>query len=536
MNAIEPRTGGAAIIETLTAFGVDTVFGIPGVHNLTIYEALRQSNDIRHVLNRHEQGVGFMADGYSRVTGKVGVGVIISGPGVTNALTPLAGAFAESSAVLIIATGLDFDGDPMTHGTLHEVRNQFEMASATAGWAKRVDNPDDVATAVAAALTHLSTERPRGAYLQISLNAMDSLTSAPVPIPNMAPARAADAANLRQAAEMLGGAERPLIMAGSGVVAARGAAELIALAERLGAPVILGPKSNDLLATGHPLRYTLPRFHQNADIEAVISDADVVLAIGTKLGEERTSRSTHTLTSKLIRIDLDAGELQNRYPADLGICADAREALSALSAELGAAPREPWADLETARASQQARLVKKHGDRLAHLDAVRAALPDNGILVADMTMLGYAASEYFAARQPYRFMHPYQLCSIGHGFPMAIGARVGSGTDPVVVLCGDGGVLQTFTELVPAVESQIPVVFVVFNDQTYSAVKAAQVKTDPAMAIATDLVSPNFALLAEAMGAHGEHVNTPAELADAITNALTRTKPSVIEVSLLSYP
>ena len=536
MNATETRTGGAAIIETLTAFGVDTVFGIPGVHNLTIYEALRQSDDIRHVLTRHEQGVGFMADGYSRISGKVGVGVIISGPGVTNALTPLAGAFAESSAVLIIATGLDFDGDPMSHGTLHEVRNQFEMAAATAGWAKRVDHADDVAIAVAEALTHLSTERPRGAYLQISLSAMDSLTSAPVPAPNFAPAPAADVADIREAIELLSKAGRPLIMAGSGVVASRGADELITLAESLGAPVILGPKSNDLLATGHPLRYTLPRFHQNRDIEAVISAADVILAVGTKLGEERTSRGAHDLAGKLIRIDLDPRELQNRYPADLAICADAREALVALSAGLDGAQREPWADLEPPRASQQARLIKKHGDRLAHLDAVRSALPDNGILVADMTMLGYAASEYFAARKPYRFLHPYQLCSIGHGFPMAIGARVGSGGDPVVVLCGDGGVLQTFTELVPAVESQIPVVFIVFNDQTYSAVKAAQVKSDPTMAIATDLVSPDFALLAKAMGAHGEHVNTPAELADSITEALARTKPSVIEVSLLSYP
>src|SRR5690625_1554466 len=322
------RTGGQVVVETLEAFGVDVVFGIPGVHNLSIYEALRGSDSIRHILARHEQGIGFMADGYARTTGRVGVGIAISGPGVTNVLTPLAGAYAESSPILIIATGLDVDGEPQSHGILHELKNQFEMAAATAGWARRVDDPDDISQAVADALEALEHGRPRGAYLQVSLSALNSVTSAPVvgrreigrPVP--------DAGALQRAGELLGGSARPLIMAGSGVDWARAAHELEELAGKLGAPVILGPKSSDLLPSGHPLRYSLPRFHQNPEIENIIAQADVILAVGTKLGEERMSRAAHDIRGDLIRVDIDPDEVTRRYEPTVPVLADAKDALT----------------------------------------------------------------------------------------------------------------------------------------------------------------------------------------------------------------
>lgn len=537
MNNRQHLSGAQAIIATLRAYTVDTIFGIPGVHTSALYDVMRSTPGLRHVLARHEQGAGFMAEGYARASGRVGVVSTITGPGVTNVATPVASAYADSIPLLVISTSLPRASRGRARGELHELKNQFGVMEALAGWARAVEHVEELPDALRDAFRAMRVGRPQGAYLQIPFDLLEA--SADVEIPSeleVEPARPAEGA-ITAAARLLREAQQPLIVAGAGVTAA-GANQLLAqLAALLQAPVLLGSKSHDVLSTDNPLTIAT-RGYISPELHTLIAESDVVLVVGSKLGAERTNHRHISLPASTIQIDIDPSEIGHNYPVSVGIVSDARialeELLNALRDSMPIATHAPTRRDPVAQVCEGLRSRTRHayGEAIELLDGLRAGLPRNGLVVADMTMLGYASSQYLPVYEPRTFIHPSELCTIGCGLPLAIGAKVAAPERPVVALCGDGGFLLNVGELATAVQEKIPVIVVLFNDATYTAVKNDQRRRFNGRYIATDLVAPDYVALAHAFGAEGVRAEGPDELRDAIRAALDNAGPTLIEAPL----
>ncbi|HJT59767.1 MAG TPA: thiamine pyrophosphate-binding protein [Ktedonobacteraceae bacterium] len=544
-------TGAQAVIATLRAYNVDTIFGIPGVHTLPLYDAMQQEQGLRHILARHEQGAGFMADGYARISGRPGVVCTITGPGVTNVATPIADAYADSIPLLVISSGLPRASKGHFRGELHGLKNQRGVMEALAGWTRAVEYVEEIPGALADAFRVMRSGRPRGAYLEIPLDLLEVQAEVDIPSPTSPsdelPPLAHDA--IMAAARMLSEAQSPLIIAGAGVTFAGANEQLVQLAELLSAPVLLGGKSHDVLPSDHPL--VIPaRGYAPKELQPLVESCDVVLVVGSKLGAQRTNvtvleggklRTLKTsdlglpLPAQLIHIDIDPAEIGHNYPARIGIAADARLALEALLAALSnQSPRATSRTDEIAQIKQalRNRARRAYGETVALLDGLREGLPRDGIVVADMTMPGYASAQYLPVYEPRTFIHPSELCAIGCGLPLALGAQVAAPGKPVVALCGDGGFLLNVGELATAVQEQLPVVTVIFNDATYTAVKSDQHRRFGSRYIATDLIAPDYVALAEAFHMRGMRAEGPEALRNAVSAAISQPGPSLIEVPL----
>lgn len=527
--------GAQAAIATLRAYQVDTIFGIPGAHTLPLYDAIRHEPALRHILSRHEQGAGFMADGYARATGRVGVVCTTTGPGVTNVTTPVASAYADSIPLLLISSSLPRASRGRARGELHEVKNQLGAIEALAGWSRAVTLVEEIPDALHDAFRVLQTERPRAAYVQIPYDLFDISAEVEIPAARRIAPAPPSRSTIDAAARLLRQARRPLIVAGNGVTAAGAHAPLARLAELLQAPVLLGSKSHDVLPSDHPLVLTSTGYDLAPELLALVSESDVVLVVGSKLSAERTRAGRLPLSATLIQIDIDPPEIGRAYRASVGVVADAALALEALLEALHDLPQDRpsrAADVAIVRAALHQYTRKALGDALLLLETVREAVPRNGVIVADMTMLGYASARSFPIYEPHTYIHPAEFCAIGCGLPMALGARVGRPDRPVIALCGDGGFLLNAAELATAVQEQIDIVIIVFNDHAYTAVKRAQHQRFAARYIATDLVAPDYVALAQAFGVKGVRVGNAVALRSAVSEALQRKGTTLIEVPL----
>ncbi|HLG61390.1 MAG TPA: thiamine pyrophosphate-binding protein [Ktedonosporobacter sp.] len=550
MKNRQKLSGAQATIATLRAYNVDTIFGIPGVHTLPLYDAMREEKGLRHILARHEQGAGFMADGYARITGRPGVACTITGPGVTNITTPVADAYADSIPLLVISTSLPRASKGHFRGELHGLKNQLGAMEALAGWTRAVESVEEIPAALQDAFRVMYTDRPRGAYLEIPLDLLSTEAEVEIPVPttnaDALPHPSQD--DILAAAHLLREARRPLIIAGNGVTFAQANQQLARLAELLQAPVLLGGKSHDVLPTDNPLVITSRGYNPN-ELQALVGNVDVALVVGSKLGAQRTNTSvlesgkmrtvkvsggSLPLPAQLIHIDIDPAEIGHNYPASVGIAADARLALEALLEALH--DHRPAASRldEVARVKEaiRNRVRRSYGEALSLLDGVREGLPRDSIIVTDMTMLGYASAQYLPVYEPRTLIHPSELCAIGCGLPLAIGAQAAAPDKPVVALCGDGGFLLNVGELATAAQEKLPVITVIFNDATYTAVKSDQHRRFGSRYIATDLLAPDYVTVAQGFHMQATRAEGPAALRDAIRTAIDHAGPTLIEVPL----
>jgi acetolactate synthase-1/2/3 large subunit len=528
-------TGAQAAIAALHAHGVDTVFGIPGVHTLPLYDAMRSTPGFRHILARHEQGAGFMAEGYARASGRVGVACTITGPGVTNIATPMASAYADSIPLFVLSTSLPRRATRRPMGLLHEVKDQLGVMESLAGWTRGVESVEEIPDAIYGAFRQMRGGRPRGSYLQIPLDLLEleAEVSIDPPIEPIPPAPAP--AKLAEAAALLREARRPVILAGAGVTFAGGNVELRRLAELLHAPVLLGSKSRDVLASDCPLVIATNGYSVPDEVCQVLEESDVALVVGSKLSVERMGWRRLPLPEATIHVDIDPSEIGRQYPVKIAVVADARLTLEGLGQALrddAGAKDERRGEVARAREAVTAAARRSYGESLQYLDAVRAALPPDGVVVADMTMLGYASTEYFAVTEPRSYMHPSELCTIGCALPTAIGAAIAVGSRPVVAICGDGGFLLNTGEMASAVQEHIGVIALVFNDSTYSAVKYDQQERFDSRYFATDLAAPDYVALARAFGANGRRADSPSALQEAMAEATIAQGPTLIEVPI----
>jgi acetolactate synthase-1/2/3 large subunit len=530
------RTGGEWIIEVLRAQGVRHVFGLPGVHNLAIYDALIRQHEIAHILSRHEQGAGFMADGYARSSGRPGVVIVTTGPGATNVLTPLVESFADGQPVLVLMSDIPTALIGKGLGALHEVSNQIDCFKPVCSWAETIYDAREIPAAVERAFHFFRTGRQRPIALSLPTDLLVAKTEGRrEAFPDGPPE--CDSGLIDDAARRLRQAKRPLIVAGGGVISAWASAELAALARRLGAPVVTSVMGRGSISETDPLWLgVLPNYRST---QAALERADVVLAVGCRF----THRSTKGLMLKLdfkpeqtlIHLDIDPSVIGLVHRASVGIVGDARNGLSGLLAELGKGPAATEWDAAWIRAQREIRWPRytETVDRL--IKTLRQALPPEGIVVNDQTGLNYWMEWHFPVLEPRTFLYPVGSATLGYGVPAAIGAKVAHPDRPVLAVLGDGGFMFSVNELATAVKYGLGIVFLVLNDQRYGAIKYLQEGIFGKYG-EVDLANPDFPAMARAFGAQGHRVEGLDDLPRALEEALAHAGPTLLELPIAVDP
>lgn len=522
-----------AAIHALEEMDVDTVFGIPGVHTLALYHALRGSDTIRHILARHEQGAGFMADGYARVTGKPGVALVITGPGVTNVSTAVGQAYTDSSPMLVLSTNVEREYLDGMRGSLHDLKDQPRLMSTLTKWNTRVTSPDQVGPTLIDSLLHASKGRPGPVHVEIPKDILDeSIDVVSYEIYEEDP-EALDTARIEAAIEALRQCRRPVIYAGGGVIAAGAHHQLRALAEQLGAPVVTSIQGKGSLPETHPLSLGA-LWSPGNPIDQLVRTSDCMLVIGSKLGVQSTEHFTFPFPEILIRIDIDPEEMNRNARPSIEIHGDASAALRALEAGIDRSASE-WSIGEIQQARSAAEVVAFGADRVSWLEAIRDAVPDDGIVAWDMTMMSYVACGLYKVTRPRTWLFPHGFGTLGFALPAAIGAKLGKPDTAVVCVVGDGGFQFTMQEVATAVQYRIGLPIVIFNDSTYSAVKDEQARTREGNFIAVDLVNPDFVTFADAYGIPGIRASSPDMLKLEIEAALDRDLPTIIDVPITGW-
>jgi acetolactate synthase-1/2/3 large subunit len=530
------RTGGEWVVEALTREGVRHVFGIPGVHNLAVYDALLRQSVMTHVLARHEQGAAFMADGYARASGAPGVVVVTSGPAATNTITPLAESYSGSIPVLVIMSDIASRLVGRDLGALHEVPNQIDCFRPVTRWAEALGDGAAIPATIAGAFELLRTGRPGPMAVSIPNDLLAAPVEATLPARSAAGRPPCHVADVESAARLLTAAERPLIIAGGGVIVAGAEAELTALARRLQSPIVTTVSGRGAISERDPLWHSvLPDRRATA---GALAAADVVLAVGTKLGHRSMEKLGAGLGAEqsLIHLDVDPSVIGRQYKARLAVVGDARDGLRGLVAALGpGSARAGWdrARLAALRADAGPRYTREVAGAIA---ALRRALPDDAIVVNDQTGLTYWMELKFPVLSPRTFLYPTGSAVLGYAVPAAIGAKLARPDRPVIAVAGDGGFMFSVAELATAVKYGLPVVFLVVNDERYGAIKYLQERLYEGRWGEADLTNPDFVALAQAFGARGERVPGVDALADAVPRALAADRPTLLELRMSLEP
>jgi len=530
--AMTRMTGGQAIVRSLIAHGVDTIFGIPGIQMDHFFNALHdERNAVRVIHTRHEQGAAYMAYGYAMASGRVGAYAVVPGPGLLNTTAALSTAYANNAPVLCVSGQIPSHLIGRGVGVLHEIPDQLALIRGLTKWAARADHPREAPELVGEAFRQLSTGRIRPVEIEMALDIMAQEAEIEIPAPDAAaPPPAPDPDLVEQAAQLLGKAERPLIFSGGGAVNA--GAELQALAEMLEAPVIMSRNALGAMSERHYLTQSFLAGHR------LWADADVVLGVGTRLNPQIPSWGLDK-GLKFVRIDIDPVEITRVQRPAVGIASDAGTGLAALAARLGThnRARESRKDeMATLKASIRAEYEQNLGPQIAYLDAIRAELPDDGIFVEELTQIGYVARLAFPVYQPRTFIGTGYQGTLGFGFATALGAKVARPDVPVVSINGDGGFMYNVQELSTAVQQGIDVVTVIFKDGAFSNVQRMQVEDHGGKVIASDLHNPDFVKLAELFGAQGLRAETPDDLRGALRQGFDTAGPTVIEVPIGEVP
>lgn len=533
-------TGGEAVARTLEALGVTKVFGIVSVHNLPTYKALAASEVIEVVACRHEQFAVHAADGYARATGNLGVALTSTGPGTTNAVSGLYEASFGSSPVMLITGQIESAYYGKGKGFLHENEKQLEMLRTVTRRAETVWRTEDLSRVIASVADDCRRGRPQACAVEIPIDQQYRVADVELFGAATVERVTVDTEALAQAVELLDGAERPLIWAGGGVVSADASAELLALATRLGAPVVTTIEGRGAIPEDHELALG-PRT-ERPEVAEIIAEADVVLAVGTRFQNYSTRVWKLPIPGKLIHLDADPTVLGRNYPPAVAIVGDAKLGLAGLAADVAERTADPGF-LERSSKSVEADLERSYGeigpDHRALADIVRRLLPRDGLVVRDSNVPVYLwGNRVLPILEPRTSMRPSSL-SIGPGIGLAVGAA--AGTDRrTLLMVGDGGFQLGIGELATVAQYQLPMVICVFNDRGYGVLRVIQ---DGVMGerFGVDIHTPDFVAVAEGMGITAEAITDTSGFERAFGAAMERNGPTLLEIDLtalapMSFP
>ncbi len=524
-------TGGEAIVQALLAHGVDTLFGLPGVQNDWLYNALYDQQDkIRVIHTRHEQGAGYMALGYALARGDVGVCSVVPGPGLLNASAALATAYSLNAQVLYLVGQIPSAKIGKGEGQLHEIPDQLGILRSLTKWAERIERPADAPQRVAEAFQQLRSGRPRPVGLEAPMDVLakrEAVTLLTEPLPITEPV--ADPILLEEAAKVLGQAENPMIFVGGGAQGV--SSEVRALAEALQAPVVSYRNGNGVIDGRDDLSLFLPAAHP------YWQKTDAVLAIGSYLRNPIKDWGVDA-RMKIIRIDVDPASHAIIHQPDLAITARAETVLPQLLERVAhynhprPSRQAEMRSLRTAWAEQTTYLE----EQLGYLQVIREELGEEGIFVDELTQVGFASRITFPTYHPRTFISTGYQGTLGYGFPTALGVKVARPDVPVIAVTGDGGFMFAVQELATAVQQRIGLVTLLFNNNQYGNVQQMQRELYGNRVIASDLHNPDFVRMAESYGAQAFRATTLDALRSAIRKGLATDLPTLIEIPVGDLP
>ena len=531
-------TGGEAIVKSLLAHGIDTLYALPGVQNDWFFNALYDENartdsdqKIRVIHTRHEQGAAYMALGAALATGQVAAYSVVPGVGLLNTTAALATAYSVNAKVLCLTGQILSTAINRGFGLLHEIPDQLGILQTLTKWAERINSPAEAPGLIAEAFRQMNTGRPRPVGLECAPDVLSAKGEVDLTVPVLPQFRPpVDLDAIENAAKLLAQAKNPLIFVGGGALEAGEAVR--ELAEALQAPVVAARNGHGILSSRHALSIHMPEAH------TLWKQADVVLAIGSRL-QVPLQNWGHDANLKLIRIDIDPTEHPRIVPPTVSLVADSQDALRALIPAVA-----KHNSVRASRLDEMEALKEETVGRMAYLEpqmsflrTIRAELPDDGYFVEEMTQVGYISRMALPIYQPRTYVSCGYQGTLGWGFATALGVKVAQPERAVLSVTGDGGFMFTVQELATAVQHKIATVTLVFNDNAYGNVRRMQKENYGNRVIASDLRNPDFVKLAESFGAQGIRATTQAEVSAALrTGFATTDVPTIIEVPVGEMP
>jgi len=525
-------TAAEATVASLIAHGIGTMYGLPGVHNDWLFEALFNASDkIRVVHTRHEQGAAYMALGAAAATNKPVPYAVVPGPGLLNTSAALLTAYAMNAPVLALIGQIPDADIGKGIGHLHEIRDQAGILARLVDFSTRIRSPEVASQYVAEAIHSMFTGRPGPAALECAIDMWRRKAPISVQQPLPIAPTSLDEDALTEAAKKLGKAKRVLIICGGGALDS--SAEITVLSDMLQAPVLAYRRGRGVIDGRSPFSVTLPLGRD------LWGEADACLAVGTHMQYPLQHWGIDDKVD-VVRIDADPEEpTRVRQPA-VALYGDANPILKALIGKLERhnSKREPrLSELKERQAHWRGPLVNQIGPQIAYLEAIRDELPEDGILVDEVTQMGFAARLAFPFYKPRTFLSPGYQDNLGWGFATALGAADARRDVPVVAISGDGGFMFTANEMATAVRHRIPLTTIVFADGAFGNVRRIQQESFGNHVIASDLHNPDFVRFAESFGAAAERARNPDELRPALRRAIARRDgPTLIEVPVGPFP
>jgi len=517
---------GEACIKLLEAYSVDTVFGIPGVHTLEFCRGLNNSS-IRHVQARNEQGAGFMADGYARASGKPGVALLISGPGVTNAMTAMGQAYADSIPMLVLSADTASHTLGKGMGCLHEVTSLTDTTASLTAFSATAMTAEEIPALFARAFSVFASERPRPVHIAIPIDVLELPASGDWSAIELPKRVAPTTKKIERACELLRNATQPMICVGGGAVLAGTA--ITEIAEKLGAAVISSINGKGIVPGSHPL--SLGGGVVRAEGQEYLQKADVVLAVGTELSEVDSFEKTLEINGRIIRVDIDTRKMNDIYQAEVALLGGAKASCEAIARELGNVRTrdETAAEVAVVKQTMRNRLDPSQARHCKMLDLLRETLPAETIVMGDVCQLVYTGAFAFDVDAPRLWNYPGGYCTLGSGLPDAIGAALACPDTPVVTLAGDGGFMFTAQELVTGAELGLPLPIILWNNEGLKQIQDDMIARDIALVGVTG-INPDFLALAKACRCNAVRAENKEQLHSAISEAFKADRPTLIEV------
>jgi acetolactate synthase I/II/III large subunit len=528
---VAKKTGGEAVVDALIAHGVHTIFGLPGVQNDWLYNALYDAQDkIRVIHPRHEQGAAYMALGYALATGEPMVFSVVPGPGMLNASAALATAYATNAKVFCLTGQIASHLIGKGVGVLHEIPHQQEVLRGLTKWTDTVFHPSDAGRKISQAFYEMNSGRPRPVAIEIPMDVLKMQTEVPddiQPYPTFMPP--VDAGAIEEAAKILGEAKRPMIFVGGG--AQNVSAEVTQLAEMLQAPVVAYRTGKGIIDDRHYLSLFMPPSHE------YYKTTDAVLAIGTNMRTPLQRWGTDS-NMKIIRIDIDSDAMHAIKKPDLPIVVQAEDAMPLLlnAVDKYNHKRESIEDEMLALKAKWAQQIAYLEPQNTYVRIIREELGEDGILVEELTQVGFAMRINMPVYKPRTYISTGYQGTLGFGFPTGLGVKVAKPDTPVLSIAGDGGFMFAVQSLATAVQHKIGLVTIIFNNNAYGNVRTMQIRDYDERVIATDLVNPDFVKMAEAFGANAFRAETEDQLREAIRKGFASDMPTIIEVPMGETP